>query len=198
MGSSLLNIQSTFVHHCIVEQKKAVMRKIILGVAVSLDGLIEGPSGEYDWCFTDQDYGMGEFLKGVDALFFGRKSYEMMAQAGGDGPNPFGKKRNYVFSATKKFEGEDLETIRSLEEVKKIKALPGKNIWLFGGSSLAASLINAGMVDELWLAVHPIVLGKGKPLFSGVERRIPTKLLQTISYDTGLVSLKYEVLPGQN
>ena len=174
------------------------MRKVILGVAISLDGLIEGPGGEYDWCFTDQDYGMGEFLRGVDALFFGRKSYEMMAQAGGGGPNPFGKKRNYVFSSTKKFEGEDLETIRSLEEVKKIKSLPGKNIWLFGGSSLAASLINAGMVDEVWLAVHPIVLGRGKPLFSGVERRIAMKLVETISYDTGLVSLKYDVLPAQS
>ncbi len=53
------------------------MRKIILNVAVSLDGLIEGPAGEYDWCFTDQDYGMTAFLDQTDAIFFGRKSYEV-------------------------------------------------------------------------------------------------------------------------
>ena len=50
------------------------MRKLILGLAVSLDGFIEGPNGEYDWCFTDQDYGMTDFFKRVDAVFMGRKS----------------------------------------------------------------------------------------------------------------------------
>ena len=53
------------------------MRKVILGVAVSLDGFIEGPGGEYDWCFTDQDYGMSAFFKRIDAIFMGRKSYEL-------------------------------------------------------------------------------------------------------------------------
>ena len=48
-----------------------------MGLAISLDGYIEGPHGEYDWCFTDQDYGMSEFFKNVDAAFMGRKSYEM-------------------------------------------------------------------------------------------------------------------------
>jgi dihydrofolate reductase len=55
------------------------MRKIILNVAVSLDGLIEGPNGEYDWCFTDQDYGFSAFLENIDTILFGRKSYEMVA-----------------------------------------------------------------------------------------------------------------------
>ena len=53
------------------------MRKIILEVAVTLDGFIEGPNGEYDWCFTDQDYGLTEFYKKVDAIFYGRKSWEL-------------------------------------------------------------------------------------------------------------------------
>ncbi len=60
------------------------MRKIILQLAVSLDGFIEGPNGEYDWCFTDQDYGMTDFLKGIDSLFIGRKSYELFFQLGAD------------------------------------------------------------------------------------------------------------------
>ena len=72
--------------------------------------------------------------------------------------------------------------------------MKGKDIWLFGGASLTASLLKAGLVDEFWLAVHPIVLGQGKPLFAGIEKRIKTKLLNSKSYDTGLISLSYGVL----
>lgn len=59
------------------------MKKIILSLAVSLDGFIEGPKGEYDWCFTDQDYGMSEFFKRIDSLFIGRRSYELTQSMGG-------------------------------------------------------------------------------------------------------------------
>jgi dihydrofolate reductase len=58
------------------------MRKIILGVAVSLDGYIEGPNGEFDWCFTDQDYGLSEFFKRIDTSFMGRKTYEVAMAMG--------------------------------------------------------------------------------------------------------------------
>lgn len=58
------------------------MRKVVLGLAVSLDGFIEGPNGEFDWCFTDQDYGLTEFFAEIDALFMGRKSYELAQKLG--------------------------------------------------------------------------------------------------------------------
>jgi dihydrofolate reductase len=169
------------------------MRKVILGVAVTLDGFIEGPLGEYDWCFTDQDYGMNDFLKNVDAIFYGRKSYETMMSA--DGGNPFGTKKSYVFSNSLQMAG-DFELVKGnvVDQVIGIKNSDGKNIWLFGGASLTASLMEAHLVDELWLAVHPILLGVGKPLFSGSDRRIKLKLLETKPYETGLVSLRYAVL----
>jgi dihydrofolate reductase len=177
--------------------RNEIMRKIILGLAVTLDGFIEGPNGEYDWCFTDQDYGMTEFLNRIDAIFYGRKSYEMMAgmEAPG-GENPWAGKKNYVFSNTLKQTGKDFEVIGGDIEkhVKRIKAMSGKDIWLFGGASLTTSLLNVGLVDELWLSVHPILLGKGKPLFSGIDKRIKTRLLRTKPYETGLVSLSYEVI----
>src|SRR5687768_2822250 len=112
------------------------MRKIILGVAVTLDGLIEGPNGEYDWCFTDQDYGMTPFLKRIDAIFFGRKSYEMMNSVEGAGPNPFGKKKGYVFSNTvpqNKYPGVEVISGDVKNKVDKIKSEKGLDIWLFGG-----------------------------------------------------------------
>ena len=170
------------------------MRKIILGLAVSLDGFIEGPNGEYDWCFTDQDYGMNDFFKRIDSIFIGRKSYEMsLGLEGGSDWMP--KMKEYVFSNSLSAVKKDAILVRGdiKAEVEKIKKEPGKDIWLFGGAGLTASLMKLGMVDELWLTVHPILLGKGKPLFQDIEKRIHLNLVESKKYDSGLVSLMYEM-----
>lgn len=176
------------------------MRKVVLGLAVSLDGFIEGPNGEYDWCFTDQDYGMSEFMKRVDTIFYGRKSYEMMLKAAPeiqtDTPWSWDDKQSYVFSNTLKQapEGAEMITGDILKQVSEIKKSKGKDIWLFGGASLMHSLLALGLVDEIGIAVHPILLGKGKKLFSELDQRIKLKLVDSKSYNTGLVYLTYEVL----
>src|ERR1700748_28470 len=105
------------------------MRKIILGVAVSLDGFIEGPNGEYDWCFTDQDYGLGKFMKQIDSIFFGRKSYEMMQQEE-PANNPWKSMKNYVFSNTLK-EAKDATIISGdiRKTVNHLREEEGKDIW---------------------------------------------------------------------
>lgn len=169
------------------------MRKVILGLAVSLDSFIEGPNGEYDWCFTDQDYGLSQFYKNVDSVFIGRKSYEMSYGSEDGGGFGLPKMKEYVFSNTLK-QVKDRAKIISGDikaEVEKIKQEEGKDIWLFGGGSLTTSLMNLGLVDELWLSVHPILLGEGKPLFQGLKDRTHLKLIDTKVYETGLVSLKY-------
>ena len=172
------------------------MRKLILGLAVSLDSYIEGPNGEYDWCFTDQDYGMKEFYTRIDSMFIGRKSYELMQTMGDEVMPGFPKLKEYVFSTTMKEAKPGIEIINENieEEVKKIKNLPGKDIWLFGGAALTASLMNAGLVDEIGMAVHPIILGSGKPLFSNIKQRVHLKLTDSKTYNTGLVYLTYDVL----
>lgn len=171
------------------------MRKIILGLAVTLDGFIEGPGGEYDWCFTDQDYGMSAFFQRIDAVFYGRKSYELMLQSP-DGNNWMPKMQQYVFSNSLKETppGWTLVSGDILARIKSIREEAGKDIWLFGGASLTGWMINQQLVDELWLSVHPILLGSGKPLFSGFEERIRLQLLESKPYNTGLVSLRYAVL----
>jgi dihydrofolate reductase len=171
------------------------MRKIILGVAITLDGFIEGPNGEYDWCFMDQDYGMAAFLNSIDAIFYGRKSYELMLKADKDG-NPFAKFKSYVFSNTITGSSNEYEVISGdiVEKINILKEKPGKDIWLFGGAELTTALMNHKLVDELWLAVHPILLGKGKLLFTGLDNRTALKLLDSTSYNTGLVSLRYSIL----
>jgi len=170
------------------------MRKLILGLAVSLDGFIEGPKGEYDWCFTDQDYGMSDFFKRIDAVFIGRKSYEMsLGMEGGSDWMP--KMKEYVFSTTLDKVKEGVSLVKGDVDlaVKKIKDEPGKDIWLFGGASLTASLMQHGLVDELSLAVHPIMLGSGKPWFSDLGKRVKLKLINSKEWNTGLVTLNYSL-----
>jgi dihydrofolate reductase len=174
-------------------QKPAIMRKVILGLAVSLDGFIEGPNGEYDWCFTDQDYGMSDFFKRIDAVFMGRKSYELALGMGNEAMG-MPKMEEYVFSNTlQSVEGDRILVSGDIaNKVKEIKNRPGKDIWLFGGAALTSSLMNLGLIDEFWLSVHPVVLGAGKPLFQNISERKNLKLVDTKTYSTGLISLKYE------
>ena len=171
------------------------MRKVILGVAVSLDGFIEGPNGEYDWCFTDQDYGLSGFMKRVDTVFIGRKTYEMILTMGDTANSSFPKLKEYIFSTTldKVKDGASLIKSNTKIEVENIKKQKGKDIWLFGGAGLTTSLINLGLVDEISLAVHPVLLGRGKPLFNNINDRIKLTLVDTKTYSTGLVSLTYNI-----
>jgi dihydrofolate reductase len=170
------------------------MRKVILNLALSLDSLIEGPNGEYDWCFTDQDYGLTDFFKRIDTIFFGRKSYELVLQ---NNDHYFDSKKWYVFSTTLhevKNKNATLINKDVAEAVDKIKNEPGKDIWLFGGASLVTTFINEGLVDQLELAVHPIILGSGKPLFQNISKRIQLQLTNSKTYSSGLVQLFYDVL----
>src|SRR5690242_7966427 len=170
------------------------MRKVILQVAVSLDGFIEGPNGEYDWCFTDQDYGMKDFMKRIDAIFYGRKCYEMMMGYDHGGSNPYAKMKHYVFSNSlkKPYEGTELISGDFISKVKNLQNQPGKDIWLFGGADITTTFMNENLVDEMSLAVHPILLGAGKLLFNNIAGRKHFELMSSKEYSSGLVMLNYE------
>jgi len=172
------------------------MRKLILQLAVSLDSFIEGPQGEFDWCFTDGDYGMSDFFKRIDAIFIGRKSYELALKMGGTAPPGFPSLKEYVFSNTmKNITGNRVLVNGEIKAaVQKIKSEPGKDIWLFGGADLSASLLNHGLVDEMTLAVHPVVLGRGKPLFQNIKKRIKLELTASKTYPNGLMMLSYRFI----
>ena len=171
------------------------MRKIILQLAVSLDGYIEGPNGEFDWCFTDQDYGMSAFFKRIDSVFYGRKTYELVLAMESEAPPGFPKLKEYVFSNTMDRVRADATLIKGDIQtgVEKIKNEKGKDIWLFGGADLISSLMNLQLVDEISLAVHPVVLGGGKVLFKEIKDRRWLTLIDQKSYPNGLVFLTYLV-----
>lgn len=174
------------------------MRKIILNVAVSLDSFIEDANGAYDWCFIDQDYGLTEFGNSVDTVLFGRKSYELVVK---ENYNDYYKDlKQYVFSTTMKSVEDQSVTVigeNVLNAVNEIKHAPGKGIWLFGGASLVSLFMKEDLIDELMLSVHPILLGSGKPLFENLDTRTQLKLTNSITYDSGLVQLFYDVLKAQ-
>ena len=169
------------------------MRKIILQLAVSLDGYIEGPKGEFDWCFMDQDYGMSAFFKRVDTTFMGRKTYELALSMEGEIPEGFPKMKEYVFSKTMKKVKEGVILVKGniKKEVEKIKKEKGRDIWLFGGAELISLLMNLELVDEIILAVHPVILGGGKALFKDINERTWLTLTDHKIYPSGLVFLTY-------
>lgn len=167
------------------------MRKVVLGLAISLDGFIEGPNGEYDWCFTDQDYGLTEFSNRIDALVMGRKTFDMTKSY--DGPNSWSYAKTYVFSRTMKaIPGIEVLNGDLIEIMNNLRQQPGKDIWLFGGADLTTQFVNHSLIDEYWLSVHPVLLGAGKPLFQSIRSRKNLTLIENKVYDSGLVSLKYQ------
>jgi dihydrofolate reductase len=179
-------------------------RRIILDLAVTLDGFIEGENGEVDWCIMDSDMGFIDFLHQIDAILYGRKSYELWGQFTPESDvtetekalwDLVHSKQKYVFSRTQK--GIDDKAIfindQILEEVNKLKDKPGKDIWLYGGASLITSFIKLGLVDEFRLSVHPVILGEGKPLFMDIQERLSLKLVNTKSFSSGVVQLIYHL-----
>ncbi|MBL4676556.1 MAG: dihydrofolate reductase [Mucilaginibacter sp.] len=171
------------------------MRKVIMNLAVSLDGFIEGPNGEYDWCYSDQDYGMEAFYSNTDTMFIGRKSFEMIRNDLDMFPVP----NIYVFSGSvTPEEGETFNVIHRNEfdkVVDQILNTEGGDIWLFGGAELVSIFMNKRLVSELLLAIHPIVLGEGKPLFQEIKSRVQLNLLESTAYDTGLLQIRYGLKP---
>lgn len=183
-----------FTSYLVLKLKRKIMgrRKVVLNLCTSLDSFIEGKNEEIDWCFTDQDYGMTEFLNSVDTIFFGRKSYEQLIQVM---PDAFADKRRVVFSRTLKSEDSSLKIISDNleEEVKYIVDSEGLNIWLFGGASLITDMLNSDLIDEMIISIHPLILGGGKSLFADIQGRKELTMVDTKTFSTGLVQITYRV-----
>lgn len=178
------------------------MRKVILDLAITLDGFIEGPNGEIDWCIMDDDMDFDGFLETIDTIFYGRVSYDSW---GNFQPDENAKetevqfwknlhaKKKYVFSSQKRT-GEKATYINAniAENVEDIKRQSGKNIWLYGGASLIKTFNELGIIDIYRISLHPIALGKGKPLFEDLKNRLNLRLINTNVFKSGVVQLIYK------
>jgi Dihydrofolate reductase len=171
------------------------MRNIVLDLAVTLDGFIEGPNGEIDWCIMDDDMGFDQFLESIDTIFYGRVSYDMWGnyrpdEKAGEAEKQLWQqvhsKKKYVFSSQQKG-----DHYISTDKVREIKAQTGKDIWLYGGAKLIETFMDLGMVDVYRLSVHPVVLGAGKPLFRNLKERKYLELVEVNRFRSGVVQLIY-------
>jgi len=189
------------------------MREIIAALQVSVDGFIEGPNGELDWVETWDDP-FDDMFPQIDTCILGRGMYPGYEQywqailANPEGILAFTGKVaskgeiDYAYFADKtphlvlsktldKVAWKTTRIVRDVEEIRNMKRQPGKDIYAVGGATLVSSLMNLGLIDQLRLVVHPIVLGRGKALFKDVKERHALKLLGAKPLKSGMVCLTY-------
>jgi len=172
-------------------------RKIVLYIAVSLDGYIATEEHTLDWLFAvegEGDNGFANFYDTVDTFLLGRLTYDWIMKEE-KGNFPYKGKECYVFTRT---EANDNEHVQFVNEdipqfIEKLRKKQGKNIWVVGGGELLHTFIEAKLLDELRITITPVLLGKGIPLFR--ENNFQTHLLlkNVVRYNQ-LVELQYEVL----
>jgi dihydrofolate reductase len=171
------------------------MRRVIYGCAMSLDGYIAGPNGEYDWIVMDPDVDFARMMARFDTFLIGRKTFETMRRMGSDGKAAPGA-QNIVFSRTLKPSEHPQVTVSDDAEsvVAKLRTKPGKDISLFGGGELFRSLLAAGVVDGVEVGVIPVLLGGGIPLLPCPATRATLALQKQRVYEkTGTVGLEYHI-----
>jgi len=185
------------------------MRKIFHFVHQSVDGYIEGPNGEFDWPEMGPELSAySEELDGqVDAILYGRVVWDMMAafwpQAESLSDHPHTRvyapiwraKPKIVVSSTLQDAGWNTRVINAnvVEQVRALKQQPGKDIVLMGGARLANGLAREGLIDERRIVVHPVLLGGGRPLFDEEKSRTNLSLVETRTFDSRSVMIRFEV-----
>jgi dihydrofolate reductase len=173
------------------------MRQLRYQVAVSLDGFIAGPQGDYDWIVSDPSINFGALFREFDTAVMGRKTYEVVTAQGGTGAMK--GLEVVVFSQSlppKTMKGIRITKDDARDVVKALKAQPGGDIWLFGGGALFRSLLDAGLVDTVEVALMPVLLGSGIPLLPPGASTTLELVDQIALPSSGIVMLSYRV-PGR-
>lgn len=171
-------------------------RKVILYIATSLDGYIAQPNDDLSFLSIveqeGQDYGYSDFVKTVDAVIVGRKTYEKVISMGFDFPHT--DKDAYIITRTArpnigsvKFYTDDLKSL-----IGKLKSENGKNIFCDGGAEIVNELLKDNLIDEFIISVIPILIGDGTKLFRDGRPEQKLELVSVKSFDKGLTQLHYK------
>jgi dihydrofolate reductase len=189
------------------------MRKVISMIHLSLDGFAAGPNDELDWIAYDDE--LEQYAHSLhamtDAVIWGRRTYELMAGywltvPGNPASTPAELEHaHWLDDTTKIVVSRTLDRVEwndapntvlikdnIADEINRIKQQPGKDIWFLGSIALAQTFMRLDLIDEYRININPTVLGRGKPLFAGLTRDFPLKLLDTKTFKSGVVALRYE------
>ena len=189
------------------------MRKVIYAMSVSLDGFIEAPDGDLSWSYPDEELHkhFNDQESMIDVHFYGRRLYENMAAfwpMADENPSAPAHEIEYariwksmpkiVFSRTLDQVGWNSRLVREniAEEVNKLKAQPGKDLSV-AGAEIASAFMQLGLIDEYRLYVHPVILGGGKPMFRQLTDEINLQLVETRTFGSGVVLLRYQLTESQ-
>jgi dihydrofolate reductase len=169
------------------------MRNVTLGLGLSLDGYIARSNGAVDFLFMPKDYSMAPFMATIDTMLMGRKTYDAARRLGA---GQFGGSATATYVFSRSLPPGERNGITFVNHspsafLRQLRKRPGKNIWLMGGGELARSFLEADLVDELYLGIVPVLLGKGISLFPRGFPQRDFSLAENRTYSKGLIALKY-------
>ncbi|MEM8557994.1 MAG: dihydrofolate reductase family protein [Bacteroidota bacterium] len=172
------------------------MQPLIYHVATTLDGFIAHPDGSFDGFSWDEAV-VTDFLSEIQqfgTVLMGRKTYEVGLREGKTSPYPF--LRQIVFSRTMTSSPDEaIELVQGdmVRVTRRLKAEAEAPVWLCGGGEIAATLMEAGLIDEVVVKLNPIVFGNGIPLFGTVLQQTKLVLTDTKRYDCDVLLLRYAI-----
>lgn len=172
------------------------MRKVTFMVANSLDNYIARKDGAVDWILGGEESAsmLADFWKTIDTVVIGRKTYEPVLRSGKPAPTFAGVKKYVLSRALEESPDQNVEIIREdvVEFIRRLKTEEGKGIFVMGGL-LAKPLLEANLIDEIGVNIHPVLLGSGIPLFHEMNHQIDLELIDCKRFKNGRVSLTYRI-----
>lgn len=185
------------------------MRKVVLSMMVSADGMFEGPDHDISWHIVDDEMNQFaiELMNRVDTMLFGRLTYQLFESywpvAAKDPTtseddlviaNWIERTPKIVFSTTLEkvdWNNTSLRKDNIAKEILQLKQLPGKDMIIYGSGSIVGQLTNLSLIDEYLLFMVPVILGVGTPLFKNIDEKHHLKLIDTKTFKSGVVVLRY-------
>jgi dihydrofolate reductase len=184
------------------------MRRIVFTISVSVDGFFEGPDGDLGWNLVDDEVHthFNDFLGAMSAFIGGRRTYELMERfwpTVGDGPEITGPMAEFagiwrdtpkiVYSRTLESVGDNATLVRAVipDQVEALKSGTGGDMTI-GGPDLARTFMEHDLIDEYRFYIHPVMIGRGTPLFTPSDRHIDLRLVETRTFGNGVALLRYE------